>query len=103
MELDARAGTLPRVNRRSVLRAGALGVTGFALSPVLAACTGTSKKEGSGGSKTATVGSNYSDATPKAAFAAVIAAWQQKSSNSAPVNTVAHNDFQNNINSYLQG
>jgi multiple sugar transport system substrate-binding protein len=103
MELDARA-TLPPVNRRSVLRAGAFGVTGVALAPLLAACTGTSKDSAAGGgSKTATVGSNYSDATPKAAFGSVIDAWQKKSGNTARINTVAHNDFQNNINSYLQG
>jgi multiple sugar transport system substrate-binding protein len=103
MELDA-PGTIPRVNRRSVLKAGSLGVAGLALGPVLAACTGTSTNVNTGGeSKTATVGSNYSDAAPKAAFAAVIAAWQQKSGDTARVNTVAHNDFQNNINSYLQG
>jgi multiple sugar transport system substrate-binding protein len=104
MEVHARAGSSPYLNRRSVLRAGAAGAFGVALGPLLAACTGTSTSGGgSSDAKTATVGSNYSDATPKGAFAAVIAAWQQKSGNTAKVNTVAHNDFQNNINSYLQG
>ncbi len=105
MELDTRAGTLPYLNRRSVLKAGAAGALGVALAPLLGACTGTSSKSGGSGgeSKTTSVGSNYSDATPKSAFAAVIAAWQQQSGNTAKVNTVAHNDFQNNINSYLQG
>ena len=60
-------------------------------------------KGGSSGSKTATVGSNYSDAVPKAAFAAMVSGFQTKSGDTLKVNTVPHNDFQNNINNYLQG
>jgi multiple sugar transport system substrate-binding protein len=47
--------------------------------------------------------SNYSDAAPKAAFAALMQ--QATGSTSVPVsvNTTDHNTFQNNISNYLQG
>src|SRR6266542_514209 len=48
-------------------------------------------------------GSNYSDAAPKAAFAALTQAATAKSGVNISINTVDHNTFQNNISNYLQG
>jgi multiple sugar transport system substrate-binding protein len=106
------------VSRRSVLL-GAAGVAGLAAVPSLAACSSSS----SGGSSaapassaaaagssaapsasgTVTIGSNYSDAVPKKAFADTVAAFTSKSGVQGSINTVDHNTFQENINSYLQG
>jgi len=74
----------------------------------LAACTGTTAPAASGsaasvGGQTITFGSGASDDVPKRAYQAVFDAYAKKSSNTVKVNTVPHNDFQNNINSYLQG
>ena len=90
------------VSRRSVLKVGA-GVASLALLPgaLISACS--SSKSGGGGSASGTtsIGSNYSDANVKSAFAAVIAGYSKASQVSA--NTVDHNSFQNNIQNYLQG
>lgn len=95
----------PRYNRRTVLKGlattfGALTVPGA----LLAAC---SSDDGGGGSSSAsnsvTFGSNYSDEAPKAAFAALTQAATSSTGVSVKINTVDHNTFQNNINSYLQG
>lgn len=101
------AGT--RASRRSVLK-GALGAGGaLSLPAILAACGGSSSTAaGSGGSaaaagKTITFGSNGSDETPKKYFAEMMAAYQTKSGNTVKINTVDHNTFQENINTYLQG
>jgi multiple sugar transport system substrate-binding protein len=99
------------ITRRSMLKGIGFGAAGIGAVPLLAACTGSSKKKssggggtsGGGGSKSASVGSNYSDAVPKAAFGAMVAAFEKKSGDTLKVNTVSHNDFQNNINNYLQG
>jgi multiple sugar transport system substrate-binding protein len=59
-----------------------------------------------GGAATGTItfGSNYSDAVPKAAFAAMIAGFSSANPGaSVKINVVDHNTFQNNINNYLQG
>lgn len=97
--------TGPTLPRRSVLRGLAAGGAAAAAFPLLSACTGASKPStgSSGGSKTATFGSNGSDAVPKAAFAAMVKGYETESGNKLTVNTVSHNDFQNNINNYLQG
>ncbi|HEY2043568.1 MAG TPA: hypothetical protein VGH11_12895 [Jatrophihabitans sp.] len=99
-------GSESGLSRRTVLKGLGVSAAGVAAAPLLAACTGSSNKTSSGsssGSKTTTVGSNYSDAAPKTAFAGVISAFQSKSGDTAKVNTVAHNDFQNNITNYLNG
>lgn len=83
---------------RRALISGAVSLGALA---ALAACTG------SGGattaSKTLTFGSGASDDVPKRAYAAVVSAFQKKSGDKTTTNTVSHNDFQNNINTYLQG
>jgi len=95
-----------RIGRRSLLKgamagAGLLGATGL-----LAAC-------GSGGSSTGAAdvanasgplsfGSNQSDATPKKAYEALVAGFNDPAIK-ITTNTVDHNTFQENINNYLQG
>ena len=105
------------VARRSMLKGLAAGVGGVAAFPLLAACSSGSKSSSAtttaaGGSSAATTaksggstsfGSNASDAVPKAAYAAVITAFQASSGDTIKINTVEHNAFQNKINNYLQG
>ncbi len=93
------------VGRRTLLQAIAAGAVTV---PLLAACTGssstpTSGGSASGGAKTATFGSNASDAVPKAAMAALMASAKPAAGVTVKINTVPHNDFQNNINNYLKG
>ncbi len=54
-------------------------------------------------SGTVTFGSNASDPVPKAAYAAVFKAFTKKTGTKVSVNTVDHNTFQEQINTYLQG
>ena len=92
-------------SRRSVLKGLGIGAAGVAAAPVLAACTGGSKPSSGGGStsKSTTLGSSASDDVPKRGIQAIVDAFQQKSGDTVKINTVPHNDFQNNINSYLNG
>jgi multiple sugar transport system substrate-binding protein len=91
----------PGVSRRSMLKgtAGALALAG--LPSLLAACGSGGGGGGGGGSvnSATSVGSNYSDAAVKSAFAAVVKGYSHK----VTVNTVDHDSFQNNIQNYLQG
>jgi multiple sugar transport system substrate-binding protein len=92
------------MNRRSVLRAFGLGAVGIAASPLLAACTGAdSGSDGGSGTGTVTFGSNGSDEVPKTAYAALMKSAKDAVDIDVKINTVAHNDFQNNINNYLKG
>src|SRR5579864_933250 len=50
-----------------------------------------------------TVGSNYSDPAPKKAMQDVFDAFTKKTSIPVTVNTIDHNTFQEQINTYLQG
>jgi multiple sugar transport system substrate-binding protein len=52
---------------------------------------------------TVSVGSNASDPVPKAAYAAVFKAFSRKTGTKLSVNSVDHNTFQEQINTYLQG
>ena len=54
-------------------------------------------------SGTVSFGSNASDPVPKAAYAAVFKAFTKKTGTKVNVNTVDHNTFQEQINTYLQG
>ena len=85
--------------RRAVLT----GAVSAATISMLAACSTGGSTPASSGSKTTTFGSGSSDDVPKRAYAAVVAAFQTASGDKVTTNTVAHNDFQNNINTYLQG
>jgi multiple sugar transport system substrate-binding protein len=96
---------------RRVFMKGALGsAAALSLPALLAACGGSSSSGGSSspsGSKkptgTVTIGSYQSDPVPKSATADMFNAFTTKSGVQNKVNTVSHNDFQENINTYLQG
>ena len=88
------------ISRRSLLRGAAVGGA-LAAMPGLASCGGGSSSSG-GGSST-TLGSNYSDTVPKKALADSLAAFTKAKKISVDVNTVDHEQFQENITSYLQG
>lgn len=60
--------------------------------------TAAAKKGG-----TVTFGSGGSDPAPKAGLAAMMAAFTKASGTNVKINTKAHNDFQNQIATYLQG
>jgi multiple sugar transport system substrate-binding protein len=89
------------ITRRKLLASGAGGaaaVYGLTASGALGARRARTKASG-----TVTIGSNYSDATPKKAMAAVFGKFTQKTGVKVKVNTVSHNTFQEQINTYLQG
>lgn len=71
---------------------GLLGVTAI----VAAACS-------AGGGGEVTVGSNYSDDVPKAAFQAMMDYCAEQTGVTVKINTTEHGKFQDSINSYLQG
>jgi multiple sugar transport system substrate-binding protein len=97
------------LSRRSVLRGGlGLGAAG-GVAALLAACGGdsTSSSTSSGGASSAggtvTFGSNSSDAAPKAVAAKLLADASTSTGVQVKINTVNHENFQENINNYLQG
>jgi multiple sugar transport system substrate-binding protein len=95
------------LSRRSVL-SGGLGLSAAAL---LAACGGSGSTSSSGGGGggassgggTVTFGSNQSDAQPKAVYAKLLDDASKNAGVQVKVNTVDHENFQENINNYLQG
>ena len=96
------------IGRRSLLK-GALAGAGFlGASSLLAACGSSGSSGGSGGSGATaasgalTFGSNQSDPVPKAAYADLVKGFND-SAIQVTTNTVDHNTFQENINTYLQG
>ncbi|HYJ73617.1 MAG TPA: ABC transporter substrate-binding protein [Actinomycetota bacterium] len=88
------------LSRRGFLK-GTLGAgAALSLSSLLAACGGDDEGGGGGSaSQEVTFGSNQSDEVPKKAYADMLAA----SGLTVKVNTVDHENFQENINNYLQG
>ncbi|HEV7896522.1 MAG TPA: ABC transporter substrate-binding protein [Planosporangium sp.] len=97
--------TVGNLSRRAMLRGSALAAGAVTLPSLLSACGGGggSTDAGAAGGKTVTFGSNYSDATPKAAVAAALKAYEGKSGKTVKINTVDHNTYQTNISRYLQG
>ncbi|HEY5134839.1 MAG TPA: ABC transporter substrate-binding protein [Candidatus Nanopelagicales bacterium] len=100
------------MSRRRVLQGLALGAGAVAATPLLAACgsssgTGTSSSasgaSSAAGGGSVSFGSNASDAVPKAAYQKVFDAFTAKTKTTVKVNTVDHNTFQEQINTYLQG
>lgn len=87
----AGGGVPAGLRRRTVLQA--MVGTG-AMAAGLGACST------SGSSDTVTFGSNASDTRPKRAMAKMLNAFEDYQ---VSINTVDHNTFQENINSYLQG
>ena len=100
------------INRRTLLKGSAGALALGAIPSLLAACgsggTSGGATQGSQGASATqggsiTFGSNYSDPAPKQAFASLVSAATAKTNVKISINTVDHNTFQNNINSYLQG
>jgi multiple sugar transport system substrate-binding protein len=100
--------SLSPISRRSMLK-GLAGAAGLAATPaLLAACSSSGGGGGNGGGKgggsgSISFGSNYSDPATKQAFASLTTAATASTGVKISINTVDHNTFQNNINSYLQG
>ncbi len=97
------------MSRRTLLR-GALGASALlATPPLLASCSSSGGSSGGatgggGGGGTVTLGSNQSDAVPKAGVQQVMDAFTKANSGlTVKINTIDHNTFQENINTYLQG
>jgi multiple sugar transport system substrate-binding protein len=95
----------PLLTRRRLLVSGAAGLAGaYGLSAVARASgavpTSLLEQVASG---TVSFGSNYSDPVPKTAMAATLAAFTKQSGIKVSVNSVDHNTFQQQINTYLQG
>ncbi|MEC5180601.1 ABC transporter substrate-binding protein [Arthrobacter sp. CG_A4] len=90
-------------DRRTLLKTLGVGAVAMAGVPLLAACTGGSAPAASGAAKTLTFGSGSSDEVPKNAYKALTDAFEKKSGVKTTTNVVPHNDFQNKINTYLQG
>ena len=94
------------ISRRRLLGSLAGSAVVLGGGSLLSGCTGTSAPaagSSASASKTASFGSSLSDDVPKRALAAMVDAFSKKSGDTITINTVPHNDFQNNINSYLQG
>ena len=93
------------LGRRTLLKGLAGGALALSGAGALAGCTGAKAPAAgaSAASTTATLGSSGSDDVPKRAIAAMVKAFETKAGKTITVNTVPHNDFQNNITSYLQG
>src|SRR6266536_1160898 len=91
------------LSRRKLLVSGVAGAAAFAGLRTARAFGGvpTALVEQLAG--TVTFGSNASDPVPKAATAAVLKAFTKATGTKVQVNTVDHNTFQEQINSYLQG
>jgi multiple sugar transport system substrate-binding protein len=90
------------ISRRSLI-VGAAGVAGAGL--IVSACgddnessSTTGAPAGTEGGDVVTFGSNYSDEKPKAAIAAAVAT----SGLNVAINTVDHNTYQENFNTYIQ-
>jgi multiple sugar transport system substrate-binding protein len=92
-------GTL---TRRRLLVGGAAGVAGiYGVTAARAGAVPVSLLAQEAG--TVTFGSNASDPVPKKAYQDVFKAFTKATGTKVQVNTVDHNTFQNQINTYLQG
>lgn len=92
---------LPHFGRRAMLRAMLAGAGVAAAGGLLSACGGS----GSGGDpKVVTFGNNLSDQVPKDAITAALKAFETTSDGlSVTINTKQHEQYQEQINNYLQG
>ncbi|MCP2095953.1 MULTISPECIES: ABC transporter substrate-binding protein [Actinosynnema] len=89
----------PRLGRRAVLRALALGA-GVSAAPGLVGCGGD---PGGGSADVVTFGNNQSDPVPKDAITAVLKSFEGSSGLGVRINTKQHEQYQEQINNYLQG
>jgi multiple sugar transport system substrate-binding protein len=93
------------LDRRRLLKGALLGAAVLSSGGVLSAC-GSDSGSGGGGEAggTISIGSNASDAIPKAAYQAMFDQFTTENPDyPTKVNTVDHNTFQEQINNYLQG
>jgi multiple sugar transport system substrate-binding protein len=91
------------LDRRSIIK-GMAALGALAAVPGLAACGEGGSSGGGSTSATATsLGSNFSDEVPKKALQAVIDAFMKSEGITVDLNTVDHENFQQNISTYLQG
>ena len=93
----------PILTRRSLLIGGAAGAALLYGAGPAGATRSLSHAFNRTSAGTVTFGSNGSDAVPKKAYANVMANFTKKTGIGVKVNTVDHNTFQEQINSYLQG
>jgi multiple sugar transport system substrate-binding protein len=92
------------LSRRKLLYSGAAGAAAlYGAGAAKAFGAGTPSAWDAAAAGTVTFGSNASDAVPKKAYAQVFKQFTAKSGIAVKVNTVDHNTFQQQINSYLQG
>jgi multiple sugar transport system substrate-binding protein len=101
---DPQSGSPERaLTRRSLIATGAAGLAGvYGLKYAeRAGAVPVSLLEEA--ASTVSFGSNASDPVPKAAYAQVFKAFTKRTGIKVQVNTVDHNTFQNQINTYLQG
>jgi multiple sugar transport system substrate-binding protein len=91
---------LPLLGRRALLKIMLAGA-GVAAVPGLAACG--SSGSGSGDTKTVTFGNNLSDQVPKDAITAAVKGFEKDSGLTVSINTKQHEQYQEQINNYLQG
>ena len=102
---DPHAATEAGLTRRRLLLTGAAGAAAaYGISASGAAARGFSSSVlDMASAGTVTFGSNASDPVPKKAYANVFKAFTAKTGTKVSVNTVDHNTFQEQINTYLQG
>src|SRR4051794_1290126 len=91
-----------QLSRRKLLVSGGAGLAALASASAPGAL-GAVRRASQVGAGTVSFGSNYSDPVPKKAMAAVLNKFQKASGIGVKLNTVDHNTFQQQINSYLQG
>lgn len=92
----------PILDRRTLLRVMLAGA-GVAATGGLAAC-GSGGSSTDSGSKVVTFGNNLSDQVPKDAITAAVKAFEANSGGlSVTINTKQHEQYQEQINNYLQG
>jgi multiple sugar transport system substrate-binding protein len=97
-------GYNPQLTRRSLFATGAVAGAAVLYGPGAArAARAVPRAFRAKAAGTVTFGSNASDPVPKKAYANVFANFTKKTGISVKVNTVDHNTFQEQINSYLQG
>lgn len=91
--------SFPLPGRRTLLKALAAGA-GLAVLPGLSACGGS---DGGASTDTVTFGNNLSDQVPKDAITAALKAFEAESGLKVAINTKQHEQYQEQINNYLQG
>jgi multiple sugar transport system substrate-binding protein len=91
-----------QLSRRKLLVSSGFGLAALASASAPGAF-GAAKRISHGAAGTVSFGSNYSDPVPKKAMSAVLKKFTHSAGVGVKLNTVDHNTFQQQINSYLQG